>query len=81
MSTAIFTAAARGAFARARLQHIELALFDRKFQVLHFAIMLFHVPRNALKFRIHFGHAVFHFCKFHWRPNARHHIFTLRVLK
>ena len=40
----------RGALAVARLQHPQLALLDREFEILHVAVMLLERGVDALKF-------------------------------
>ena len=49
-----------GTLARARLEHPELALLHREFDVLHVAIMLFQYLEHARQFCVGFGHRFFH---------------------
>ena len=47
MSMAIFTAAAAVRFARARLEHVELAALDRELEVLDVAVVLLELLADA----------------------------------
>ena len=67
------------AFARARLQHVQLAVLDRELHILHVAIVLLKFHSNFLELPINLGHGFLHFAQGHGSPNAGHHIFTLSV--
>ena len=49
-----------GAFAVAGLQHIELALLDSKFQILHVAVMRFKPATHIIKLGKYIGHGFLH---------------------
>src|SRR5258705_6524534 len=66
-----------GALRGARLQHPELALFNREFDVLHFSIMLFEELANLLQLTCRLGHRLAKFCNGPWRANACDHILAL----
>ena len=48
-----------GALAVAGLQHVELAILDGELEVLHVAIVLFHLPGNGLEMVVDLGHGPF----------------------
>ena len=45
-----------GALAVAGLQHVELAILDGELEVLHIAIVLFHLPGDGLELVVDLGH-------------------------
>ena len=63
----------------ARLEHVELAVFDREFHVLHVAIVLFEFFAHPLELLIDLGHQLGHFFQMERRADARDHVFALRV--
>ncbi len=69
----------RGALPHPRLQHVELAFLDRKFHVLHVAVMFFKQHAHLFELLVHLGHQPRHFSQVHRRANASDNVFSLRV--
>ena len=77
-----------GAFAVARLQHVQLVLLDRELEVLHVVVVLLEPLAHLQQFRIRLGHRRFQrrlvrlgtVLRYRLRrADARHHILALRV--
>ena len=80
-----------GALAVAGLQHPQLALLHREFEVLHVAVMLFQRGMHALELGEGLRHRLFHrgfvgahflarfLGDFLWRANAGDHVLALRI--
>ena len=67
------------ALPRARLQHVQLPVLDREFQVLHVAVMFLERLPHALELLVNFRHELREFVQMHGRANSRHHVLALRV--
>ena len=67
------------ALAGARLQHVELAVLDGEFHVLHVAIVLFKFHSNFFELAVDLGHALRHVGQRHRRANSGDYVFALRV--
>ena len=68
-----------GALAVASLQHVELAILDGELEVLHIAIMLFHLPGNGAEMVVDLGHDALEFADGQRRAHAGDNVFALRV--
>ena len=68
-----------GALAVAGLQHIELAILDGELEVLHIAIVLFHLAGDVAQLLVAVGHHALEFADGQRRADAGDHIFALRV--
>ncbi len=63
-----------------RLQHVELAMLEREFDVLHILEVLLEFGRQAVELTINLGEfAALHFLNGLWRPRAGHDVLALRV--
>ncbi len=68
-----------GAFAVARLQHVELAILNGELEVLHVAIVFFHLARDVAQMLVDLGHGALKLADGQRRAHARDHVFALRV--
>ena len=68
-----------GALAVAGLQHVELAILDGELEVLHVAIVLFHLPGDGAQMVVDLGHGAFKFADGERRADAGDDVFALRV--
>ena len=68
-----------GALAVAGLQHVELAILDGELEVLHVAIVLFHLPGDGAQLLVDLGHGALEFADGQRRADAGDHVFALRV--
>ncbi len=76
-------------FTASGLQHIELALLDGKFEVLHIGIMFFQLQPNRIKLGKNFRHSLFHrlaiavltggLGQWQWCADSGNNIFALRI--
>jgi len=69
----------RAALSAARLQHVELAAFDRELEVLHVAIMRFELLCDRDELRVDFGLRILQIGDLLGRANPGDDVFTLRV--
>mmetsp|Transcript_13816 Transcript_13816/g.29419 ORF Transcript_13816/g.29419 Transcript_13816/m.29419 type:complete len:284 (+) Transcript_13816:222-1073(+) len=67
------------ALAIASLEHVELALLDGEFDVLHVSVVLFENVCVGLELRIHIGHDIFQLRYWLGRTNTSDNIFALGI--
>ena len=68
-----------GALAVAGLQHVELAILDGELEVLHVAVVLFHLAGDGAQLLVDSGHGALEFADGQRRADAGDHVFALRV--
>ena len=68
-----------GPLAVSCLKHIELAVLNGKFHVLHISVMILKSLADILKLGKCLREFFFHFGNLHRRPYTCNHIFTLRI--
>ena len=70
-----------GTLAVSGLKHIQPALFDGKFHILHVSVMLFQRLANVQELVVNVGHNFLHLRNGHGGANACNDVFALRVHK